>query len=186
MLIPEWMTAAPTPPYVPFFTRLWLALACLFRVLFRPSFAAQVLPVYRQVPGLPEGLLPEGQHASGLFVLGMLQREGRLIDFLEEDVAPYSDAEVGAAARVVHEGCRRVLHEYLALEPVLSEPEGAQVTVGAGFDARRIRLAGNVAGHPPFSGALRHHGWVAREVRLPPVPQALDPKVLAPAEVELL
>jgi hypothetical protein len=124
-------------------------------------------------------------HKSALGLLAMLQREGRLVDFLEEEVAPFSDSDVGAAARIVHEGCRKVLRQYLALEPVLKEGEGASVTVPAGFDAERIRLTGNVAGPGPFKGQVKHHGWVAREVKLPAQAEGLDPKVLAPAEVEL-
>jgi hypothetical protein len=123
--------------------------------------------------------------APALYLLSILQREGRLIDFLQEDVAGYSDEQVGAAARVVHDGCRKVVRQYLSLEPVLKDSEGASVQVPAGFDAQRIRLTGNVAGAPPFKGSLKHHGWAAREVSLPPPPAAMDPKILAPAEVEL-
>jgi hypothetical protein len=170
-----------------------MAFIFFFRIIFRPAFAHQVLP-YRRLPAaLPsETAKPalatetaEKAHASGLFVLSMLQREGRFIDFLQEDIAAFSDAEVGAAARVVHEGCRKVVREYLSLEPVLRDPEGAAITVPNGFDAQRIRLTGNVAGQPPFRGALRHHGWMTTSVRLPNVPEALDPRVIAPAEVEL-
>jgi len=177
----------PTPR---FFPRLWMALVFFFRIVFRPSFAAAVLPHYRGQPAVlppppPDRQAQEKIHASGLFLLSMLQREGRLIDFLQEEVASHPDADVGAAARVVHGGCRKVLREYLSLQPVLSEPEGTQVTVPQGFDANRIRLTGNVAGQPPFRGSLRHHGWAAQEIRLPPPPAALDLKVIAPAEVEL-
>src|SRR4051812_2683242 len=114
----------PTTPS--FWTRLGMAFVCFFRLLFSPRFAAEVRPVYLGAGSLeptseaPAGAKP-GQdqlHASGLFILSMLQREGRLIDFLQEDVAAFSDSEVGAAARVVHEGCRKVVRQYLALEPV--------------------------------------------------------------------
>lgn len=108
-----------------------------------------------------------------------------MIDFLQEDVAAFSDAEIGAAARVVHAGSRKVLTQYLTLEPVLKEADGASVTVRPGFDAQRIRLTGNIAGQPPFRGTLKHHGWVATETRFPVVAETLDPRVLAPAEVEL-
>ncbi|HYX92283.1 MAG TPA: DUF2760 domain-containing protein [Myxococcaceae bacterium] len=178
-----------------FFARVAMAFIFFFRILFRPSFAQQVLPYRRPPPALPSeatGQAPvaeeppaEKAHASGLFVLSMLQREGRFIDFLQEDIAAFPDAEVGAAARVVHEGCRKVVRQYLSLEPVLRDPEGAPVTVPNGFDAQRIRLTGNVAGQPPFRGALRHHGWMTTSVRLPHVPEAMDPRVIAPAEVEL-
>jgi hypothetical protein len=128
---------------------------------------------------------PEREHAPALQLLAMLQREGRFIDFLQEDVAAFPDADVGAAARIVHEGCRKVVRQYLSLEPVLPQAEGDRVDVPAGFDAQRIRLTGNVAGQPPFNGALRHHGWVTTAVKFPSTSPAMDPRVLAPAEVEL-
>lgn len=176
-------------PTLSFVARLWMALACFFSILFNRQFAARVQPIFaaRREPAQLPASAPEADraHASGLFLLSLLQREGRLIDFLQEDIAAASDAQIGAAARVVHEGCRSVLRQYLALEPVVREPEGTTITVPEGFDARRIRLVGNVAGAPPFSGSLKHHGWVTRDVRLPNVPEALDAHVIAPAEVEL-
>lgn len=172
----------PTSPSAPsFFARLGLA----FRVLGNAELAGKVIaaeqPVAVEKPVAPA---PEKLHASGLALLGLLQREGRLVDFLQEDVSGYSDADIGAAARVVHAGSRKVVQQYLTLEPVLNESEGATVTVPAGFNAERIRLTGNVTGQAPFRGALKHHGWVATSVRLPDVP-ALDARVIAPAEVEL-
>ncbi len=86
---------------------------------------------------------------------------------------------------VVHAGCRKVLADQLTLEPVLKEAEGATIKVPAGFDAQRIRLTGNIAGQPPFTGTLRHHGWQVTSVRLPAISETLDPRVVAPAEVEL-
>ena len=176
-----------------FFARVAMAFVFFFRILFRPSFAQQVLPYRRTPTALPADASPaapakpeaEKAHASGLFLLSMLQREGRFIDFLQEDIASFSDAQVGAAARVVHQGCRKVVREYLSLEPVIRDPEGSPVTIPNGFDAQRIRLTGHVAGQPPFRGALRHHGWMTTSVRFPNVPEALDPRVIAPAEVEL-
>ena len=173
----------PTPNSAPsFFARLGLA----FRVLGNATLAAKV-GALEAAPAIekPAEVPPEKIHASGLAVLGLLQREGRLMDFLQEDVAGFSDAEIGAAARVVHAGSRKVLAQYLTLEPVLKDSEGASVTVPAGFNAERIRLTGNVAGQPPFRGTLKHHGWVATSVRLPAASPALDPRVIAPAEVEL-
>ena len=120
-----------------------------------------------------------------LHVLATLQRDGRLVDFLSENLTGFSDAEIGAAARTVHAGCRKTLDSYVALEPIYREPEGAPVVVGKGFDPGAIRITGNVVGDPPFQGNLRHHGWRATRTTFPPIPSGHDPHVLAPAEVEL-
>jgi len=172
--------------------RLAIGLACFRRALGSADFCRSADALLHPVPPpappaapKPVELPPERRHAAGLAVLSLLQREGRLLDFLQEDMAAYSDAEIGAAARVVHAGCREVLASHLTLEPVLKESEGAAIKVPAGFDAQRIRLTGNLAGQPPFTGTLKHHGWVATSVRLPSVSETLDPRVLAPAEVEL-
>lgn len=198
---PRGMSAAESPA-PSFFARLALAFVLFWRLLFNPELARQILPLHRGqglpapealpalprepfLPPKPAEVPPEVKHASGLLVLGMLQREGRLIDFLQEEVAPFSDAEVGAAARVVHEGCRKVLGQLVSLAPVLTESEGTTVTVAQGFDPQRIRLTGNVAGQPPFRGALKHPGWAATAVHFPTLSEAMDARVLAPAEVEL-
>ncbi len=142
-------------------------------------------PVIKVEPPPPVVLPPERVHASGLAVLALLQREGRFIDFLQEDLAAYPDADIGAAARAVHTGCRKVLSQCLTLEPVLRESEGSTVSVPTGFDAQRIRLTGNITGNGPFRGEVRHHGWVTTAVRMPVISESLDARVLAPAEVEL-
>jgi hypothetical protein len=125
------------------------------------------------------------EHAPALHMLSILQRDGRLLDFLSEDVSSFSDAEVGAAARLVHDGCRKVVTEYLELVAVRDEEEGSSLTVDKGFDANEIRLVGNVTGEPPHKGTLAHGGWRAKTVKLPAVPDGHDPHILAPAEVEL-
>lgn len=122
---------------------------------------------------------------GALHLLALLQREGRLLDFCEEELAGFSDADVGAAARTVHAGCRKILHQSLRLAPVRGEAEGALAVVEPGFDARAVRLTGNVVGAPPFRGTLRHHGWRVSEVKLPDPPRGDAAFVLAPAEVEL-
>lgn len=134
-------------------------------------------------PGL-KAATADGNGAA-VQLLAILQREGRLLDFLQEDVDAYSDAQIGAAVRDIHRGCKKALAEHMALEPVLREPENAQVRVDPGFDPSRIRLVGNVVGEPPFTGALRHHGWRIAKVTLPAPARGTDPSVVAPAEVEL-
>lgn len=123
--------------------------------------------------------------AGALHVLALLQREGRLVDFLQEDIAGAGDADVGAAARVVHSGCKKALQQYFVLEPVRAEAEGAGVVVDKGFDPQQIRLSGNVGGEPPFKGKLAHAGWRAKAVKLPDRPPSIDARVVAPAEVEI-
>ncbi len=160
-----------------FFDRLKLALSILFGGQ-PPAATPPALPP-------PPVLTAEQQHGSALFLLGLLQREGRLLDFLKEDVSGFSDADVGAAARLVHEGCRKVLAQYVPLAPIETRAEGAAVDIAPGFDPNRVRLVGNVSGAGPWKGSLKHHGWVATGVALPAVPTTVDLKVLAPAEVEL-
>lgn len=123
--------------------------------------------------------------APGLSLLGLLQSEGRLIDFLEESIDEYSDSQVGAAVRTIHADCRKALHERMEIERVYDADDGATVEVPAGFDPASVRLTGNVHGQPPFRGTLQHAGWRAVSVRLPQPKAGVDHSVLAPAEVEI-
>ena len=122
---------------------------------------------------------------AAIHLLALLQREGRLVDFLREDIDSYDDAQVGAAVRSIHASCRQVLAEHLSIEPVLGGAEGDAVTVPEDFDPSTIRLTGNVSGEAPFRGALRHAGWRAASVTLPEQPRGQNPQVIAPAEVEI-
>ena len=131
-------------------------------------------PVPRRLPGQsrlrrppPRSRLPRPTPRSSFWDL--LQQEGRLIDFLEEDVSAFSDAEIGAAARVVHEGCRKAVRDHFSIVPLRSESEGARVTLQEGFDPSAVRLTGNVVGKAPFTGSLVHRGWRAADVKLPRV-----------------
>ncbi|TMQ13551.1 MAG: DUF2760 domain-containing protein [Deltaproteobacteria bacterium] len=126
------------------------------------------------------------QHRDGaLAMLALLQREGRLVDFLREPLDGFTDADIGAAARDVHRGCRKVLDQHLSLEPVMPGSEEARVSVPKGFDPAEIRLIGEAKGEPPFRGTLRHHGWRVVDARLPALSEGVDRTVIAPAEVEL-
>jgi hypothetical protein len=189
--------------------RVALAFRAFFAVLLRPEVALAVREVCERregalpaggsrpaapAPGAPAGATPaqavaaavEGvSRRTALQLLGVLQREGRLVDFIEEDLTGYPDASVGAAARTVHAGCKRAIQELFRLEPVLRQPEGATVEVAPGFDPGAVRLTGNVVGKPPFKGSLRHHGWRAQDVNLPAPADGIDPAIVAPAEVEL-
>lgn len=182
--------ADPTPSFI---VRLVLAFRLFWRILVEADFAVTVAHQLNgrgthrgtRQPAAEPPALREATPDAALQLLGLLQQEGRLVDFLEEDVARYADAEIGAAVRVVHEGCRKALHEYFTIMPVRDEAEGERVTLGPGFDASAIRPTGKVIGEPPFTGTLAHRGWRVTEVRLPKLGTDHDVKVLAPAEVEL-
>jgi hypothetical protein len=136
-------------------------------------------------PPAPVAKLQDAPPDSALVLLGLMQKEGRFVDFLQEDISNYSDQEIGSAARVVHQGCQRVMSEYLSIAPVREESEGSRVTLGKGFDPAAVRPTGNVVGEPPFTGALVHRGWRAVDVRLPKIASSRDVRILAAAEVEL-
>lgn len=174
-----------------FFARLFLAFAAFFRVLFDAAFAGGVARLKSgdtpspapSAPPTPK--LREAPVDSALQLLGLLQREGRLIDFLQEDVASYTDADIGAAARVVHDGVKKALVTHVTLERVRGESEGSRITLARGFSASEVRLVGNVVGDPPFSGTLNHAGWRVTQIELPKLSDGHDLKIIAPAEVEL-
>lgn len=118
-------------------------------------------------------------------MLAILQRDGRLIDFLTEDITPYSDAQVGAAVRDLHQSCKQTLARYVQLEPIIDSEEGQPVTVQESIDPATIKLIGNVTGKPPLRGLLRHRGWRVSAVNLPPLLDGAGRTVIAPAEVEI-
>lgn len=140
------------------------------------------LPEIPRRPSPPPVKKPSGEP---LRLLAILQREGRLLDFLLEDIAGYQDAQVGAAVRDIHRGCRKAIEEHVVLERILAGDEGQTVTVPSGFDPAAIRLTGNVTGQPPFTGTLQHHGWRVKELKLPEAGAGRDAFVVAPAEVSL-
>ncbi|MCK5803441.1 MAG: DUF2760 domain-containing protein [Lentisphaeria bacterium] len=128
----------------------------------------------------------DGEEPGGASVhtLVLLQREGRLVDFLCEDIDGFPDAQVGAAVRQVHANCRKVLRENFGIEPIHESKEGDSVQVPEGFDPRSIRVTGNASSQPPFTGVLRHRGWRATKADLPMRSAKLDPLVIVAAEVE--
>lgn len=181
--------------------RISLAFSSFFAILAQPEWAGRVEKLRAGAPDVPPepvqpvvATAPAPQmapvvqavpHAAALQLLGLLQRDARFIDFIQEDVKAYTDAEIGAAGRVVHEGCRKVLRDHFTIEPVRPEPEGSRVTLPAGFDAAAVRLTGQVVGQPPFAGSLSHRGWRVTDSRLPKLALAHDASIVAQAEVEL-
>jgi hypothetical protein len=187
-----------------FLSRFSLAVATFFSILGDRETAAAVrrlregagvatAPAAPAAPTAPTAPAPqaatrtvtEASPAAALQLLGLLQRDARFIDFVEEEIAGYSDAEIGAAARLVHSGCRATLREHFTIRPVREEAEGSRVTLPDGFDATAIRLTGNVVGQAPFNGSISHRGWRVEQVRLPKLAESHDATVIAPAEVEL-
>jgi hypothetical protein len=136
----------------------------------------------------PVAVQPRTSQADAeiLSFLAILQARGRLVDFLMDDINAHGDAQVGAAARVVHAGCKAVLQEHFRISPVREESEGSTVQVAAGYAADEYRLLGRISGPAPFSGVLVHHGWKTDAVNLPRILRSTDRlPAIAPAEVEL-
>ncbi len=191
------MTPTPPPATPSFFQRVPLAFGVFFSTLANPAFAGRVQALRQpQAPAAQEATPPViptpapvvlklASPDAALQLLALLQRDARLIDFTQEDLSGYSDTDIGGAARVVHEGCSKVLREHFTLAPVRTEAEGSRLTLPQGFDARAVRLTGNVVGQAPFTGQLSHRGWRATEVRLPKLAEGHDTQILAQAEVEL-
>jgi hypothetical protein len=142
-----------------------------------PAFAKKLNELFNPPPPRPN---PEP-----IRLLGLLQREARLLDFLMENLSAYDDQQIGASVRDIQAKSQGVIKKHLTLEPVLGQEEGARVTVPVGFDLSAIRLVGNVSGQPPFHGALQHAGWRVKTVSLPAPSEGQDEFVLMPAEVEL-
>jgi Domain of unknown function (DUF2760) len=149
----------------------------------RPVEAATPGPVSVSIQP-PE---PSANQAEAEIVafFGLLQEKGRLVDFLMDDITPYEDAEVGAAARVIHQGCKQILQEHFKISAISEAQEGTQVTVPAGYSADQYRLVGKLTGEPPFTGTLLHKGWKTEFVKLPRIVNTERLPSIAPAEVEL-
>lgn len=147
----------------------------------------KLVEVEKIVPGpAPEPvILKESTPDAALQLLGLLQQQARFIDFIKEDLSGFNDADIGVAARVVHEGCNKVINEHFSLASVRSEQEGNKVTLPKGFDAASVRLTGKVTGEAPFTGTLVHKGWQVTQIRLPKLTQGYNATIIAPAEVEL-
>ena len=167
---------------------LALALAIIVLALYffgapREAPAPTAAPVAAQPPP------PAANQAEAEVVafVSLLQEKGRLVDFLMEDVTPYDDKQVGAAARVVHQGCREVLNDSFKITPISQEEEGSRITVPAAYAADEYRLLGKISGDPPFTGTLLHKGWKTESVKLPRILKSDEKHLpsIAPAQVEL-
>ncbi|NRB39141.1 MAG: DUF2760 domain-containing protein [Pseudomonadales bacterium] len=173
--------------------------AVLFLILFvvkKPATAAQVDAAQPTPAPTPEPVqkvetkpatvqLKESGPEAALQLLTLLQQDARFIDFIQEDLTSYSDADVGAAARVVHEGSKKTLNSYFELAAIRPEDEESRITLEEGFNAAEVRLTGNVVGTAPFTGTLIHKGWRITQTKLPKLAPGHDASIIAAAEVEL-
>jgi hypothetical protein len=184
-----------------FSARLSFAFRCFFSLLFRGKIPQEILQALSSSTG--EAPLTAAARATAaaeksrtdppesealdraVQLLALLQRDGRLVDFLEEDVSSFPDGQLGAAVRSIHNSCRQVLERYIKLEPVLSSEEDHPVTLPVSFDPAAIKVIGSVTGQPPIRGLLRHRGWRVSQVTLPSLPQGSGRAIVAPAEVEV-
>jgi hypothetical protein len=182
--------------------RISYATRCFFAVLSRGEVPEDIAPEVapsvaapppdpgpqdpKLAPAVAEAARAEESPDRAVQLLALLQRDGRLVDFFGEDIAPYQDAQIGAAVRELHANCRKALAQYVTLEPVIDGEEDRPVTVEEGFDPASVKLVGNVTGRPPLRGLLRHRGWRVTEINLPSLPaREADRTVVAPAEVEI-
>jgi len=170
--------------------RIWLAIRSFFSILFSGSLPEDALTKL----GLMRRGAPKAQTAStpvvprpsdgALQMLSILQRDARLVDFIMEDIATYTDDQVGAAVRGLHDQARESLARYVKLEPVIDGVEGT-FTRPALSDPAAVKFVGNVPAGKPSGGLLRHKGWRAGKIDLPPLNPKQDSSILAPAEIEV-
>jgi hypothetical protein len=120
-----------------------------------------------------------------LRLLSYLQLNGRLIDFLKEDLSSFDDAQVGAAVRKIHQDCAETLEDIVTIRPLRDELEGTTIQVPKGYDASEWKITGKVKGEPPFTGILVHRGWKAHKRSLPKQVGEQNPEIVCPAEIEI-
>jgi len=177
--------------------RILLAFQAFFNLLFSGELSADTLTALnltKRTGASPKAAAPAPAAApaaptvrtsdGALQLLGILQRDSRLIDFLQEDIASYEDDQIGAAVRELHDQCRDAIARYVTLAPVIDGVEGTYAKA-PGQDANLVKFVGNVPAQTPPGGTLRHKGWRATKVDLPNLPAKQDPTIIAAAEIEI-
>jgi hypothetical protein len=176
--------------------RIVLAFRCFFNILFQGALSPEVLtelkltrresaPSKAAPPAAAPPPVAAAKPSDGaLQILSILQRDSRLVDFLMEDIASYSDDQVGAAVRELHDQCRDAVNRYVTLQPVIDGVEGTFAKAPSS-DPNVVKFVGNVPAKPPSGGTLRHKGWRAAKVDLPPIAAKQDTAIIAPAEIEI-
>ena len=174
---------------------LGVAVKAFFRALFDREFAAtydqwrqRQRDVTARPAPVPEPVAsgPKPGRSEALTLLAALQREARLVDFLQEELTGYDDAQIGASVRDIHRDCAAAIERMFALQPLREQAEGSPLEIAAGFDPAQVKLVGNVTGQPPFRGTLAHPGWRATRCEIPAwIGHETAAQVIAPAEVEI-
>ena len=166
------------------------AFRSFFSILFGGNLPADVVKAYGFAPAKaappPPKAAPQVRAADGaLQMLGILQRDARLLDFLMEDISGFEDDQVGAAVRDLHEQARAALTRHVQLEPVIDGVEGTYMRIEAA-EPNSVKLVGNVpASGKAQGGLLRHKGWRAGRVDLPVLAGGQKAEIIAPAEIEI-
>jgi hypothetical protein len=166
---------------------LWVVLRSIVKNIAAPPVptSSPAPKKAQQAPQPKDEMKPHQDQRLFLHLLTVLQKEGRLVDFFQEDLEMYEDEQIGAAVRSIHTSCRKTLDKSLAMTSVIEDNEGDEITIEAGFNPEAIKLTGRVTGEPPFTGIVRHKGWRAQKVALPDLAAAKDPTIISPAEVEI-
>lgn len=171
--------------------RIFLAFRSFFNILFHGALSTETISELglakpQAAAPKPAAAAPAVRSTSdgALQMLAILQRDSRLVDFLMEDISGYSDDQIGAAVRELHDQCRDSMGRYVTLQPVIDGVEGTFAKAPSA-DPNVVKFVGNVPAKPPSGGTLRHKGWRAAKVDLPSVPAKLDVTIIAPAEIEI-
>jgi hypothetical protein len=171
--------------------KIGLAFRAFFNLLFGGKLSDDVitdlgLSKKTAAPVKPAAIPPptRGTSDGALQFLGILQRDSRLVDFLMEDIKGYSDDQIGAAVRELHDQCRDAVARYVTLQPVIDGVEGTFAKAPS-KDPNVVKFIGNVPAKTPDGGTLRHKGWRASKIELPILTTQQDASILAPAEIEI-
>ncbi len=169
-------------------SRISSAFRSFVSILFRGVLPDDIAAEFGFTRPVPVPVIQQPKANDGaLQMLHLLQRDSRLIDFFMEDIGSYSDDQIGAAVRTLHAECKASLARHLTLSPVIDGVEGTYQKLDSSQvpDPNRIKLIGNVpANGKVVGGTLRHRGWIAMSVNLPPLGKQ-DPTIVAPAELEV-
>lgn len=160
--------------------RIFLAFKAFFLALKNPELVEKLFDEKKEEPkSLPGG------DCSHLRLLNLMQESSRFVDFLKEDLSTFDDAQIGAAARKIHEECGKCLEDLVTVRPLMEEGEGDKITIPQGYDSSKIKVVGKIIGNPPYTGILIHKGWKAHKRSLPKKIGDQTTDVICPAEIEI-